>query len=142
MLYAFATGIWQRSLHTHLVIEIEVVSVFTMSCHVQPLIEILSQKPEHCRFQVLRETLRHLNLKSVPEVIPQWSLSPLLQYLIDAPTSRYQQPQNPFSHLQASVVLGEHEDVEFQQLPLVTAPDWAGGQLLTARQPPGSVAFG
>ena len=101
--------------------------VFKVIYDVQALIEILSQKLEQRRFRVLRETLRHLNLESAPEVIPQRSLSPLFQYLINAPTSRYQRPQNPFSHLQASVVSGEHQDVEFLQLSSVTTPDWAGG---------------
>ena len=94
---------------------------------VQALIEILFQKLERRRFRVLRETLRHLNLESAPEVIPQRSLSPLLQYLVSAPTSRHQRPENPFSRLQASIVSGEHDDVEFQQLSSVTASDWAGG---------------
>ena len=88
--------------------------------------KILLQKLERRRFRVLRETLRHLNLESAPEVIPQPSLSPLLQYLVSTPTSRHQRPQNPFSHLQASVIPGEHEDIEFQPLSWVTAPDWAG----------------
>lgn len=86
------------------------------------LIEILPQKLERRRFRVLRETLRHLSLELASEVTPRQSP---LQYLVSTPTPRHLRPQNPFSHLQAGVVSGEHEDVEFRPLSWVTASDWA-----------------
>jgi len=85
----------------------------------EPMV-ILSQTLDCRRFRVLRETLQHLELQPAAEVTPQ--RSPPLQYLISTPTSR---PQNPFSHLQTSVVSAEHEDFEFQPLSWVTASDWA-----------------
>ena len=84
---------------------------------------ILLQTLECRRFRVLRETLQRLELQPAAEITPQRS-SPL-QYLISTPTSR---PQNPFSHLQTSVVSAEHEDFEFQPLSRVNASDWARGE--------------
>jgi len=81
---------------------------------------ILLQTLECRRFRVLRETLQHLGLQHAAEITPRRS-SPL-QYLISTPTSR---PQNPFSHLQTSIVSAEHEDFEFHPLSWVTSPDWA-----------------
>ena len=82
----------------------------------------MSQTLEFCRFRVLKETLRDLNLQLASEIIPQRSISPPLQYLISTPTSR---PQNPFSHMQPGIVSAEHEDFEFQPLSWVTASDGA-----------------
>ena len=88
------------------------------------LIEILPQKLEQHRFWVLSETLQHLDLDLdlASEVIPQRSF---LQYLVSTPTPRHRRPQNPFSHLQAGVVSGEHEDFEFRPLSWVNASNWA-----------------
>ena len=92
--------------------------------------EVLSQQLERRRFRLLRGTLEHLNLDLASEITSQRSLSPLLQYLISAPTQR---PQNPFSHLQNCIVSAEHEDFEFQPLSWVAAPGWDGSATIRQR---------
>ena len=78
--------------------------------------------------RVLRERPRQLNLELASEVIPRQLF---LQYLDSTRTAPcFQRLQNLFSHVQAGVVLGEHEHVEFRPLPWGAASDWA------ARAPP------